>query len=935
MATARDFSYQNLNSRSFSGQDLTGANFTGARLLGTRFQGATLIQARFDGARAGSRPVVILVLAFLLVMVGLNVGITGLTSATVFRPEHVAHAGPAEGVLVYALLLVFMGSLFLHGPGLALLSTLLFIMIGWIGFLTAESIWLGGAAQVLYSDRHTLSIAIGTTGIAMWAGLLTNVFVGGGLLASLRSKCGPVESTTSRLLLHRWEVLLLLAVALGVLSGVLSMPGALAKGSAVIISLARVVSIIYIARQIVAEHSRFVWLQPLTRAAIAWGSTSFRDANLHQATFTTAYLQSADFLGATLSFTDFHRAQGLDFVRFGQTILRDRPVRHLLVTRRGQGQVLRGANVSFAQLTGADLTGADLTNANLTGADFTEVCLEHANLSQVGALGTCFESGLFTGACVEAWNIDSATRLEGIRCSHVYLLGDRQERRPSQGDFAPGEFARLFQEVLHTVDLIFRNGLDFSALLSAFKQVQHENPNTPLSIRSIENKGDGMVLVKVDAPAEVDKAQIHAELSEEYAAALKAVEARYQAELAAKDEQIDIYRQHQTALTELTQLLVPAKTPAVGKRVVLKVMEPVQLSTGFSGVGGCQVMLQIGLEGALPHVEVIGELPDFSAIAHHYSEWKQAYGQIVHCLDTRIQAPGSQITNISFQEILFPCQQAARQLKLAINQWLDSPRFRPLKEQLLEQLQPTDSIRVFWQTSDPLLRQLPLQMWRWFDRYSKAELIVTGATYRHQHSTGQSPNEIRILSVLGDRTGLDVTTDQSLLAALPDVSLTLLDAPSAQQVTDQLWDNPWDILFFAGHSQQADQKTQPGQIRLNAHDALSLEELRYGLRKATERGLKLAIFNTCEGLSLLQNLTDLPTPPLVVMRHPVPDQVAQVFLKNLLIAFSEGLPLHQAVREAREKLQGLESQFPFATWLPVICQSPASQPLSWQDLYVE
>lgn len=210
MATARDFSYQNLNGRSFSGQDLTGANFTGARLLGTRFQGATLIQARFNGARAGSRPVVILVLAFLLVMVGLNVGITGLTSATVFRPEHVAHAGPAEGVLVYALLLVFMGSLFLHGPGLALLSTLLFIMIGWIGFLTAESIWLGGAAQVLYSDRHTLSIAIGTTGIAMWAGLLTNVFVGGGLLASLRSKCGPVESTTSRLLLHRWEVLLLL-----------------------------------------------------------------------------------------------------------------------------------------------------------------------------------------------------------------------------------------------------------------------------------------------------------------------------------------------------------------------------------------------------------------------------------------------------------------------------------------------------------------------------------------------------------------------------------------------------------------------------------------------------------------------------------------------------------------------------------------------------
>jgi hypothetical protein len=30
------------------------------------------------------------------------------------------------------------------------------------------------------------------------------------------------------------------------------------------------------------------------------------------------------------------------------------------------------------------------------------------------------------------------------------------------------------------------------------------------------------------------------------------------------------------------------------------------------------------------------------------------------------------------------------------------------------------------------------------------------------------------------------------------------------------------------------------------------------------------------------------------------------------------------VREAREKLQGLEDRYPCATWLPVICQNPSN-----------
>jgi CHASE2 domain-containing sensor protein len=64
----------------------------------------------------------------------------------------------------------------------------------------------------------------------------------------------------------------------------------------------------------------------------------------------------------------------------------------------------------------------------------------------------------------------------------------------------------------------------------------------------------------------------------------------------------------------------------------------------------------------------------------------------------------------------------------------------------------------------------------------------------------------------------------------------------------------------------------------------------------------------------------------------VPDEVAQKFLKYFLKAFAGGKPLYLAAREAREQLQGLESEFPCASWLPVIFQNPAQVPPTWEDL---
>ena len=165
-----------------------------------------------------------------------------------------------------------------------------------------------------------------------------------------------------------------------------------------------------------------------------------------------------------------------------------------------------------------------------------------------------------------------------------------------------------------------------------------------------------------------------------------------------------------------------------------------------------------------------------------------------------------------------------------------------------------------------------------------------------------------------------------MLEQLPNAEVTLLVEPRRQQLNDQLWQQQWDILFFAGHSSTQE---DIGRIYINETESLRMEQLRYALRTAVSNGLRLAIFNSCDGLGLARSLFDLHIPQVIVMREPIPDEVAQKFLRYFLEDFSSGTSCYLSVRRARERLQGIEDRFPCATWLPIICQNPAETPLTW------
>lgn len=354
----------------------------------------------------------------------------------------------------------------------------------------------------------------------------------------------------------------------------------------------------------------------------------------------------------------------------------------------------------------------------------------------------------------------------------------------------------------------------------------------------------------------------------------------------------------------------------LGKLVVLK------LGLG-SFQQGFAVTLQIGLEGERPTLELPGMLPPALELPGLYQQWQAAYRQMR--MTSRLEPQANMVTNVSW---IGDCRSSAEVLCDRINYWLTQPTFQPIYNKLLEQLTPTDIIRVVLQTEDPILQRLPWHQWDFFQRYPNAEIALSTPVYQQVKTPKTQNSTVRILAILGDATGLDLETDRTLLQTLPNVDLHLLTGPSRATLNQHLWDQQgWDILFFAGHSHGAE-----GQISLNSQETLTIPELKYALTKAVQCGLTIAIFNSCDGLGLADALADLHIPQILVMREPIPDRVAHQFLKGFLESFSRNTPLYLSVREARERLQGLENEFPCATWLPILCQNLAQQPPTWRSL---
>ncbi|MBP0006639.1 MAG: CHAT domain-containing protein [Cyanobacteria bacterium SBC] len=341
---------------------------------------------------------------------------------------------------------------------------------------------------------------------------------------------------------------------------------------------------------------------------------------------------------------------------------------------------------------------------------------------------------------------------------------------------------------------------------------------------------------------------------------------------------------------------------------------------------GFDSTLEVGEVGERPQLRERGTLPANPQLQETLQYWESCYGVLDRARGSlrRLKPKG-----ISYGNERDRCLALAQELEGQFEAWLASDTFRQIDRRLREAVSPDEEIRLAIASDLSDLRKLPWHLWDFCRRYPNVEATFAPLTGTTPISSSEERESIlKILAILGNDDGIDIEADRRFLETLPGTEITFLVSPQRQAIHDRLWEKHWDIIFFAGHSQT---ENDIGTIYINRDECLTLDELRYGLQKAITGGLQLAIFNSCDGLGLAKALGDCAIPHTIVMREKVPDAVAQAFLKGFLAAFSQGKGFHASVREARERLQGMEDRFPCASWLPAIVQHPDAVPPVWRS----
>lgn len=311
----------------------------------------------------------------------------------------------------------------------------------------------------------------------------------------------------------------------------------------------------------------------------AWAGTSFQNLDLSKVNFAGAMLANTDLRGRSLYRTCFRNVQRLERARTDNRYLDlNNPKVQALLTygssddKDFSGLNLQGINLRQTDnLPAADLQDIDFTGANLSGADLRGANLSGAALIQTQLVNADLSGAQLTDACIQDWHITANTCFKGVNCQRIFLRrspkGHFLDPQPERGEFQPGEFEAWIAEIQRTISLSFQSRLNPQAFAFALTQtaLNYQSPDL-LSVQKIDAQEDGGMIAQIDMAADgasnIDKAEVHQELTTQYYAAVQQLEAGYQLTLQAKDAEIQNVRQ----MFESQQQLIEKLAGRLGDR---------------------------------------------------------------------------------------------------------------------------------------------------------------------------------------------------------------------------------------------------------------------------------------------------------------------------------------------------------------------------------
>jgi len=281
--------------------------------------------------------------------------------------------------------------------------------------------------------------------------------------------------------------------------------------------------------------------------------------------------------------------------------------------------------------------------------------------------------------------------------------------------------------------------------------------------------------------------------------------------------------------------------------------------------------------------------------------------------------------------------QAEAQLLYEFHNWLRSAELYEIRSVIAhknrELATTTPTVEIFLTCSPLGLARLPWEAWEINTEFAADKIHIVRAPLNIRGKVTSNHNcnrQARVLAILGDDTGLNFNSEKSAIRSLEKIAEVKFVgwqpgkdiAELKTEIVEAIASKPgWDILFFAGHSNET--SLTGGELSIAPNVALSLSEIVPCLTVAKERGLQFAIFNSCNGLSIANKLIDLGLSQVAVMREPIHNRVAEEFFVLFLQALTEYKDVHESLLAACEYLKVEKNlTYPSSYLIPSLFRHP-------------
>ncbi|BAY09330.1 CHASE2 domain-containing protein [Calothrix sp. NIES-2098] len=307
------------------------------------------------------------------------------------------------------------------------------------------------------------------------------------------------------------------------------------------------------------------------------------------------------------------------------------------------------------------------------------------------------------------------------------------------------------------------------------------------------------------------------------------------------------------------------------------------------------------------------------ALTQLYQDWRKAYLNFYRSDQMRGRTVDGGIAKLTIDwhaELV----KAETKLMYEFHRWLRSAELYEIRAQIAQESQQiikdnpdtNAPIQIFLTCAPLELARFPWEAWELGNEFATNEAIQFIRTPLNISTQAQEKRQgrPRILAILGDDTGLNFKAEKESLKSLlriADVEFVGWQpqhtaAQVIQEITDAITDERgWDVLFFAGHSNETD--ITGGELGIAPGVSIAISEIAPQLSIAQKRGLQVAIFNSCSGLSIADALIDLGFGQVVVMREPIHNSVAQGFMVRFLQGLAKHLDVYESLTEARQFLR--------------------------------